>query len=269
MTQQTPLTLGLILAVLLTVGAAVPASADAAAEGREIMAESERRDDGWVDGTSKMEMYIRRADGREVVRRVRNKSLEGDSGEDKSLLIFDEPADVRGTVFLTHSKPMASDDQWIFLPSLKRVKRISSKRKTGRFMGSEFTYEDLEAFSLDKNDYQYLGDVRCGEPAQDCFKVELRPKDPYSGYEKTVVQLDKAHYRSHHIEFYSKRTGKLAKTLTFHDYQLLADKFWRPGRMLMRNELSGDVTELVISDQQLGVGLKDREFRKSALERRQ
>ncbi len=234
-----------------------------------IMLEAERRDQGWVDSKANMQMQIRRGDGREVVREVRIQSLEGDDGRDKGLMIFDKPLDVRGTVFLTHSLPLESDLQWIYLPSRSQVKRISSKRQTGRFMGSEFTFEDMSSFSLEKNNYQYLGETSCGEPLQDCHIIEVKSKDKYSGYEKTVSYIDKTELRSWKTELYSKRTGLLSKTLTVSDYQLYLGQYWRPSELTMKNEKTGATTTLKWINQTFGIGLDAAEFRKSSLERRQ
>ena len=234
-----------------------------------IMAEAECRDHGWVDSTADMQMIIRRGDGREVVREVKTQSLEGEGGRDKGLSFFYKPLDVNGTVFLTHSYPLEPDHQWIYLPSQNRVKRISSKRQTGRFMGSEFTFEDMSAFSLEKNTYKYLGETECGEPLQPCHIIETRSKDRYSGYEKAVSYMDKAELRNWRSELYSKRTGKLAKTMTVKNYQLYLDTYWRPNELTMHNESTGATTVLSWSNQQFRVGLNELDFRKSALERRQ
>lgn len=242
---------------------------DQAQKAYDIMAESDRRDIGWQDSTANMTMIIRRADGREVIREVTTKTLEGENGKDKSLLFFAKPLDVKGTVFLTHSFPLEADKQWIYLPSQNRVKRISSKRKTGRFMGSEFTFEDMAAFSLDKNNYRYLGETECGEPLQACHIIETRSKDPYTGYEKTISHIDKTELRSWEIDFYSRRTGKLSKQLRISNYQLYLDKFWRPDQLSMLNTTTKAETILKWHEQQFNIGLADSEFRKAALERRQ
>ena len=234
-----------------------------------IMAEADNRDIGWKDSTANMTMIIRRADGREVSREVATKTLEGEVGKDKSLLLFSQPLDVKGTVFLTHSFPLDADKQWIYLPSQNRVKRISSKRKTGRFMGSEFTFEDMAAFSLEKNNYRYMGETQCGEPLQACHIIETRSKDPYTGYEKTIGYIDKIELRSWKIEFYSRRTGKLTKQLNISGYQRYLDKFWRPDQLSMLNTNTKAETVLRWHDQKFDTDLADSEFRKAALERRQ
>ncbi len=246
---------------------AADAAEDEAEKAYRIMADSEKRDEGWVDNRSGMQMIIRRGDGREIVRELRTQALEGASGEDKSLMVFDEPLDVRGTVFLTHSYPLKPDDQWIYLPSQNRVKRISSKRRNGRFMGSEFTFEDLAAFALEENDYRYLRLEQCGE--LQCHVIELRPKDKYSGYEKIIYYMDVEALRAWRVEFYDKRTGKHSKTMTMSNYQLYLDKFWRAGQAVMHNLLSDAETEIRWQKEEFRVGLSEQDFSKTALERRQ
>ncbi len=256
------------IAMCLMVTCANAAEADVN-RGYAIMAEAEARDAGWRDSEASMRMIIRRGDGREVIRVLRSQSLEGEDGHDKSLSIFDEPLDVRGTVFLTHTRPLESDLQWIFLPSQNRVKKISSRGQTGRFMGSEFTYEDMASFALQKFDYRYLREEPCGVPVQPCHVIETRPRNKYSGYERVTNWLDQSELRTWRLEMYSKRTGQHSKTLTLSGYKKYLDRHWRPDRLVMRNERSGAVTELVWEDQRFGVGLREADFKRTALERRQ
>ena len=112
-------------------------------KGLEIAKIRKARDTGWNDSVSKTTMTLRNRHGDESVRKMRLKSLEIQNDGDKSLLIFDQPRDVKGTAFLNFSHTTKPDDQWLYLPALKRVKRISSRNKSGPFMGSEFSYEDL------------------------------------------------------------------------------------------------------------------------------
>ncbi|MFT5033302.1 MAG: hypothetical protein ACI9OO_001234 [Bacteroidia bacterium] len=253
--------------LLLADGVADNVAADATNKAYRLMAESEQRDEGWVDNRSEMQMIIRRGDGREIVRELRTQALEGASGEDKSLMVFDEPLDVRGTVFLTHSYPLNPDDQWIYLPSQNKVKRISSKRRNGRFMGSEFTFEDMAAFALEENDYIYLRQEACDE--LQCHVIEVRPKDKYSGYEKFIYYMDVEELRAWRIEFYDKRTGKHVKTMTMSNYQRYLDKFWRAEQATMRNMVSGAETEIRWRKEAFRTGMSEQDFSKTALERRQ
>ena len=128
--------------------------------GQETVPEKERglwvarqidqEDQGFVNQVSEATMTLRNKQGQESTRRMTIKSLEVDGDGDKSLTIFSSPRDVKGTAFLSFTHALEPDDQWLFLPALKRVKRISSNNKSGPFMGSEFAYEDIssQAFLL-------------------------------------------------------------------------------------------------------------------------
>ena len=115
--------------------------------GLVIAQESKKRDAGFNDSISEMEMILTNANGDVSTRKMKFKTLEVPNPEDgdKSLMVFEEPRDVAGTAMLTYSHILEADDQWMFLPALKRVKRISSVNKSGPFMGSEFAFEDLSS----------------------------------------------------------------------------------------------------------------------------
>jgi len=139
--------------------------------------------------------------------------VEGDG--DKSMSIFDRPRDVKGTAMLTYSHALEPDNQWLYLPALKRVKRISSSNKSGPFMGSEVAYEDLSSQEVEKYSYKYLGDEVFD--GHDCFIVERIPAYKYSGYKLQEVWYDKAEYRPLKIVYYDRK-GALLKTQRFTQY---------------------------------------------------
>ncbi len=143
--------------------------------GYEISAEAKKRDTGWVDSTSDMLMVLRNSQGQESIREIKSKSLELLDDGDKSLTVFNKPRDVKGTSFLSFSHTVGNDDQWLYLPSLKRVKRISSRNKSGPFMGSEFSFEDLSSFEIEKYQYNYLGDEQIN--GTDSSKIDQFPVD--------------------------------------------------------------------------------------------
>ena len=107
-------------------------------KGLAIAVEADKRNTGWANSTTEMFMTLRNAQGQESKRRMRSKTLEVKNDGDKSLTIFDHPRDVKGTAFLSFTHATRPDDQWLYLPALRRVKRISSANKSGPFMGSEF-----------------------------------------------------------------------------------------------------------------------------------
>jgi len=233
-------------------------------KGLAISRESKSRDLGWKDTQAEMKMLLKNQHGQTSVRQMRIKSMEQDNDGDKSLTIFDSPRDVKGTAFLSFSHPSANDEQWLYLPALKRVKRISSRNKTGSFMGSEFSFEDLTSFEVEKYDYKYIRDEAVN--GVDCFVVEQYPRDKYSGYKRRTVWIDKVEYRSQKVEFYDRKNS-LLKTLTFSDYNKYIGKFWRASKLDMVNHQSGKSTSLSWENYQFQKGLNEKDFNKNALKR--
>ena len=230
--------------------------------GLEIAEEADRRASGYGDSEEILTMTLRDKRGKQRTRALRLRSLEQTDDGDWSLTIFDQPADVKGTALLTYSHGLEPDDQWIFLPALKRVKRISSKNKSGPCMGSEFAFEDLSSFELEKYHYTYLRDEACGD--LQCSVSEWIPAYEHSGYSRMEVWHDKSEYRSQRIEFYD-RNGKHLKTLLMDDYRLFEERFWRPMHWQMSNHKTGKVTELDYDSIEFGMGFTARDFDQNSL----
>ncbi len=254
----------LTAAIVLLFAPAIAMSQSAEERGLAIAVEADARDQGYVDSSANMRMILRNRAGKESIRNVRIKSLEVKGDGDKSLSIFDEPADVKGTTSLTWSHSAKPDEQWLYLPALKRVKRISSKNKSGPFMGSEFAFEDIGSQEVDKYTYKYLRDENLnGTPT---FVMERYPVDKNSGYTKQVVWIEQDRYLAQKIEFYDRK-GALLKTLASSDFSQYLDKFWRAAKLEMVNHQSGKSTTLEFSDYQFQTGLKSSDFSKNALKR--
>lgn len=239
------------------------ASADPT-KGLEIAKERKVRDKGWQDSTAAVSMILKNAEGDESTRVMRMKSLEVTNDGDKGLTIFDEPKDVQGTAFLSYSHIDGADDQWLYLPALKRVKRISSRNKSGPFMGSEFSYEDLSSFEIGKYQFNYLRDETIG--GQPCFVVEETPVDKMSGYTKLITWVNKAEYVPMKVEYYDRK-HTLLKTLVLTDYNKYLDKYWRALTLEMTNHQTGKSTILKTSNIEFRTGLEDRDFNKNILKR--
>jgi outer membrane lipoprotein-sorting protein len=240
-------------------------SAETAEEkGLAIAIEGDKRDQGYIDSTSDMRMILRNRAGKESVRTMRALSLEVEGDGDKSLSIFDEPADVKGTASLTWAHSDKPDEQWLYLPARKRVKRIFSKNKSGPFMGSEFAFEDIGSQEVDKYTYKYLRDEQID--GADAFVVERVPVDKNSGYKRQISWIEKERYVALKIDYYDRK-DTLLKTLVASEYQQYLDKFWRPSRMEMTNHQSGKSTTLTFENYQFQTGLKDSDFNKNALKR--
>ena len=234
-------------------------------KGLAIAIEADRRDSGYQDSTADMLMTLRNRHGQESRRNLRYRILEVEDDGDMSLTIFDSPKDVKGTAFLNYTHKVGDDDQWLYLPALKRVKRISSSNKSGSFMGSEFAYEDIASQEVEKYTYKWLRDEIYDN--RECFVVERYPVDiKNSGYSRQVVWLDKDEYRTWKVEYHDRKNAHL-KTLTFSGYQKYNDSFWRPDKMFMVNHQTGKSTELQFSNYRFKIGLNPDDFNKNSLKR--
>ncbi len=232
-------------------------------KGYEVSAKSDRSDRGFLDSEVNVTMVLKNAAGQETSRSMTFTTLEvadEDKG-DKSLVVFNTPKDVEGTALLSHAKMIKPDDQWLFLPALKRVKRISSKNKSGPFVGSEFAFEDFTSTELNKYDYTWLREEACAEMT--CDVVQRTPRYEHSGYTKQIAWIDQTDFQLRKVDFYDRRDS-LLKTLTLSDYRNY-DGVWRSHKLSMINHTNGKSTDLIYSDFTFKVGLGDHDFVKGKL----
>lgn len=255
----------LILASVLMTISSIGIAETAGEKGLRIAKEGKAFDQGFNSFTADMQMVLRTRNGTTSVRRIRSKTLEVRGDGDKSLSEFLEPADVKGTKMLTHSHGLRADDQWLFLPALRRSKRISSNSKSGPFMGSEFAFEDLGSQELEKYTYKYLRDEPCGNGMK-CYVVERIPAYRYTGYSKMISWVDQQAYRLVKVDFYDRKRT-LLKTLTASGYHQYGGKHWRASKLSMVNHQTRKSTDLVWSNYRFKVGLTARDFNKNALKR--
>jgi outer membrane lipoprotein-sorting protein len=235
-------------------------------KGYAIAARSDRSDRGFTDSIVAMKMVLRNKVGNTSNRRLKLETLEvpNEKMGDKSLIIFDSPADIDGTALLSHAKILDPDDQWLYLPALKRTKRISSLNKSGPFVGSEFAFEDFTALELNKYTYKYLRtETYNGLP---CDVIERHPRYEHSGYTKQVSWIDQEVFQVRKVEFYDRR-GDLLKSLTLDGYKVYGPGYWRPHKLVMVNHQTGKSTDLLYSDYVFKSGLSDRDFQKGRLRR--
>ena len=244
------------------------ASTDLSAEqkGYELAARSDRSDRGFGDSQVELKMILRNKTGKEATRDLSIRTLEvpDESVGDKSVILFNSPRDIEGTALLSHARIQEPDNQWLYLPALKRVKRISSVNKSGPFVGSEFAFEDLTSLELNKYQYKYLRSEACGD--LQCDVIERYPRYEHSGYTKQITWIDQETYQVRKIEFYDRK-DQLLKTLSFENYQQYEDAYWRALKTLMVNHQTGKSTDLLYSDYRFKTGLKDNDFVKAALRR--
>lgn len=235
-------------------------------KGFEIAARSDRSDRGFADSVVDMKMILRNAHGQETTRTLALKTLEipDEDVGDKSLIVFYTPADIYGTALLSYAKILDPDDQWLYLPALKRVKRISSVNKSGPFVGSEFAFEDFTSLELNKFTYKYIGEEVCGDFT--CDVVERIPRYENSGYTKQIAWIDQTVFQLRKVDFYDRK-GALLKTLKLEDYREYDGGYWRAQTLRMENHLTGKSTDLIYSDYAFKTGLQDNDFQKGVLRR--
>ena len=243
---------------------------DPAALGLQIAERTKEQESGFVSSEAELVMVLTDATGSESTRELRQKVLEEPDPEigDKSLLVFDRPRDVSGTALLTHAKIIEPDDQWLYLPSLKRTKRIASANKSGPFVGSEFAFEDLSSQEVGKYSYLWLRDDACPAPLQErqCFVVERTPLYENSGYVRQIAWVDHEDFLVRQVDYYNRR-NEHSKTLTLTDYRQYNESFWRAHELFMKNLSSGKKTKLTWSAFEFDTGLNENDFKQSALKR--
>lgn len=233
-------------------------------KGLDIAQEMDRRDSGWADQRVNMEMILRNRQGQESIRHLRTYTLEVHDDGDKSLTVFNSPRDVKGTALLSYTHAERPDDQWLYLPVLKRIKRIAAANQSGPFMGSEFAYEDLTSQEIEKYNYNWLRDEMLD--GRETFLVERFPAYKLSGYSRQVMWVDKTIYQPIKVEYYDRKGASL-KTLTFYDYRKFLDRYWRPNSAEMVNHQTGKSTKLVLSNYEFKTGMTVRDFDRNTLKR--
>lgn len=160
--------------------------------GREIMERVDARDTG-DDSTTRMEMILIDKRGSERVRQIQ--SFRKKKGEDEqSIMFFEAPADVKDTGFLTYDYDDESrdDDQWLYLPALKKTKRIASGDKSGSFMGSDFTYADMTDRPLDRYSFELMKETEVdGVPVWQVESIPNEAEVEETGYTRTISFIRK------------------------------------------------------------------------------
>ena len=233
-------------------------------KGLEIAILSDKNNDGFIDSSSTMTMNLINKRGDVVTRKLRFKRLEVPTDGDKSIAIFESPRDVKGVAILSYAHKVEADDQWLYLPALKRVKRIASKNKSGPFLGSEFSFEDFSFQEVEKYEYLYIDEeIYLNNP---CYVIERKPLDPYSGYTKQLVWIDKENYLVQKIHHFDRKSFHL-KTQLFKDYRKYDGFFWQPHEIEMINHQNGKKSILIFDDVKLKSGFTDRDFSQNSLKR--
>ena len=220
--------------------------------------------EGFVSDSSEMEMILIDSYGTRVSRKMKGTSMEGENGEDRAITEFLSPADVKGTKLLTHSHKGEDDDQWLYLPAMKRKKRISGGARSSSFMGSEFSYEDLGSQDIEKFNFKWIAD----EPLKggQAWRVERKSKKR-SGYSKQVMLVHQEYLSPVIIEYYDRRGG-LLKVAEFKEWQKMQvgeKSFWKSGFVHVKNVQTKKESIFKWEKRELGKKLESNLFSPGAL----
>ncbi len=186
----------------------------------------------------------------------------------KMIMRFVDPADVKGTAMLVYDYEGKPDDMWIYMPALKKSRRIVSNEKGKNFMGSEFTNADMSKPNIDDFNYKLLStEIFNGK---NCYKIEATAKtkdlETENGFSKKISYIEKGNYLCHKIEFYDL-SGKLSKTQTISDYRPVSDNKYFYYLMEMKNEQTGRKSVLITDAFQAGSNLSESLFSPANLEK--
>ena len=252
---------------IMTLSVFAVSSEDPSKKGLRIANEAEQKNNGFIGEVSDLEMILIDAYGSRITRKMQGKVLEVSDDGDKSLNIFLNPTDVKGTKMLTWSHKTKDDKQWLYLPSLRRVKKISSKNKSSSFMGSEFSYEDIGSQEVEKYNFSYvkLGKSKSGE---EVHFIERIPKSK-SGYSKQIIQLSTKHLNAVYIEYYDRKNEllKVADVQDFKTYKVKGKSIYRASQIHMKNLQTKKESIFKWSNRKLGVKLKSSLFTKRAMKK--
>ncbi len=262
----TQLTTTLCFAALAATGfSPTPVSAELPEiDARQVAVNVDERDDG-NDAISELEMILINKKGQERVRKVQTfrKDYDDDAELDtKTVMFFMEPADVKNTGFLTWSydDDGKDDDQWLYLPALKKVRRISSSKKADYFMGTDFSYSDMGDRDVDDYTYKHLGTEEID--GIECYHIESLPKDKETiketGYSRAEMWMRPDIWVMVKATFYDKK-GKFLKELTTGDIEEI-DGIWTVKKLHMVNEQKKHQTIFKFSNYQYNTGIEDDVF---------
>lgn len=235
-------------------------------EGRAIMRGVDERPRGADEVLlSTWRLIDKRGNARERETRFywTDRRTEGKGLRSKRLIVFDAPATIKGTAFLVHSRsdPTEDDLRWVYLPALRKSRRISGGDRDKLFAGSDFTYDDLAGRGLDEDEHTFLREETRDQVLH--LVVESRPlKD--SPYEKRVQWVNPANQTISRVEFYG-HGGRLDKVLEARWRE--QDGLWFWDHLEMDNLRRKHRTVVVVDEVRHDVGLADDLFHESTLSR--
>ncbi len=232
--------------------------------GRDIMLKAENRPEAKTS-QSELSMTIISKNGKKRVRKVKSYTMEvGD--DEKVLMFFEYPGDVKGTGLLTwnYDQVGKDDDKWLYLPAMKKTRRISgSSAKKDYFMGTDFTYDDMGDRNIDEDTHKLLGEETVN--GHKCWKVESTSKDKRDLFSKKVIWLRQDILIPEKVDYYDKM-GKLHRQMVIEKVEKIG-KYWVIIKMTMTNVQTKHKTVIEFLDQKLDIPLEESKFTVETLEK--
>lgn len=243
-----------IIAMTIAIGFS-PEVTGQSLSGKQIIEKVYNRPSG-DDQTSDLTMTLINRSGDQRIRKI--KQFTKDFGDlEKSIMFFLSPADVKNTSFMSWTYDSdQNDDQWIYLPALKKTKRISSDSKSDYFMGSDFTYDDLGDRKLEDDTHKLLREETID--GKECYVVESVSKDEEYMYFKTVVWVNKSNFIGVKKEFYDE-DDDLLKILTIKKIEEISG-IWVITNSEMKNVQKTHRTSMVLNNIQINSGITESKF---------
>jgi len=250
---------------LIMLWLSIPLAAQAAEmTGREIMKKQKELHKVQSEIGDEIMLLVDK-DGSKEKRQVKRYAKEVSDDVHHYLIAFVSPADIKGTALLTWEQKERENDQWLYLSAQKKMQRIAKGSKKNYFMGTDFTYEDMEPEDIDNFNYTILRLEKLNQDKKDsdCYVIESVPandeKKRESGYSKRIMWIEKEYLYTLKAEFYDRR-GRLQKIQTNHALENVSGTIWRAKKSLMNHLVRKHKTLTGTTSRKINTSVKDSVF---------
>lgn len=232
--------------------------------GRQIMEKQETLQKVTSEYGEELMLIKDMKSGSQEKREVRRYGKDSPDGLSRSLFAFLSPADIAGTGVLTWEQE-TEDDQWLYMPATKKMQRIASGSKKNYFMGTDFTYEDMEGEDIANFNYTILKNETLSVDGKDwlCWVIESVPandeKKKGSGYSKRVMWIDQTSFVTLKVEFFDRRR-RLIKTQTVFEIETVTGTVYRAKKTMMDNTSKSSQTLTMVTTRKVNEPMDDEIF---------
>lgn len=232
--------------------------------GRQVMEKQKKLHEVETEYGEEVMLLVDVKSGAKEKREVKRFAKKMKNGFNRYLVVFTVPADIKGTALLIHEYD-TEDDQWIYMPATKKMQRIAKASKKSYFMGTDFTYEDMEPEEIENFDYKILRMeiVDHEKPGRDCYVIEAVPgnkeKKKSSSYSKRIIWVDSENFSALKIEFYDRR-NRLIKTQKSFEIEKVSGTVCRPLKTIMDNHKKKHKTLTLVKEREINKAIADKVF---------